>query len=325
MRPLVDQARALGLDGVALDRLRGQEPWEALEVPERVRRGDAMWRLALETSPDPAALPARYAALWRVEDLGALGLAMRSADTLGEALARLDRYNQLFLPAPMWRFERDPERLRAICLWAPPLDPVHVAVSVEFLVALLAELCAQLTGQRVPAVELCFQHEARGPFEALERAIGCPPAFGATRSSLCLPACALELPLRQADPAISALLLGELEALAVRPQRHDAGLLLERLRTTVSARLPAGPPAMPEIARRVGLSERTLRRRLAETGTTWEELVDQVREAAARAWVDEGEHSLAEVSYLLGYSEPSAFHRAFRRWTGMTPVAYRGR
>lgn len=323
MRVLVERAADLGLDGEVMRALRGPEEWDALEVPERIRRGDALWATALRTSPDPAALPARLARLYEPDDLGALGLAMRSADTLGEALERLSRYHVLFLPAPIWRFEQDKEALVARCVWDPPLLPLHVQVSVEFLSVLLAHLAERVCGRPVPVLELCFRHPARGPTTALQEALGVAPTFNASWSGLRVGREALGWRLDRADRTLSSFLLGELEALEARSDAGDARLLLERLRVTIRARLPDGPPPMTEAARRLGLSERTLRRRLGALGTTWEQLVDATREAAARELVRGSSYSLAEISYLLGFSEPSAFHRAFRRWTGQTPASFR--
>jgi len=82
---------------------------------------------------------------------------------------------------------------------------------------------------------------------------------------------------------------------------------------------------MSEIARQLGLSERTLLRRLAEEGVSYQDLVEQVRKAAAGRSLDESTLAIGETAYLLGYSEPAAFHRAFKRWYAMTPEHFRAR
>jgi len=82
---------------------------------------------------------------------------------------------------------------------------------------------------------------------------------------------------------------------------------------------------MSAIARQLGMSERTLHRRLAEDGASYQELLEEVRKAAASRYLDESPLAISEIAYLLGYSEPAAFHRAFKRWYATTPEHFRTR
>ena len=82
--------------------------------------------------------------------------------------------------------------------------------------------------------------------------------------------------------------------------------------------------SLPEVAKRLGVSDRTLHRRLADEGTSHSELLDEARRERAMILLADRSLSAAEISFLLGYSEPGAFFRAFKRWTGKTPGAYRG-
>jgi AraC-like DNA-binding protein len=87
--------------------------------------------------------------------------------------------------------------------------------------------------------------------------------------------------------------------------------------------LNAGHPSLERVAEHLGLSARTLQRKLQDLGTTHNELVDQIRHELATRYLAEKEMAICEVAYLLGFSEPSSFHRAFKRWTGTTPKDYR--
>lgn len=101
--------------------------------------------------------------------------------------------------------------------------------------------------------------------------------------------------------------------------------LYSRVEQAVAQSLHGGQPRVTQVARSLGMGERTLQRRLSERGLTFNDVVDQVRERLARQNVARDGVTLTEVAFLLGYSESSAFIRAFRRWTGETPRAYRKR
>jgi AraC-like DNA-binding protein len=95
-----------------------------------------------------------------------------------------------------------------------------------------------------------------------------------------------------------------------------------RVERLIADRLPDGGATLRASAAALGMSERTLQRRLHAEGTTFEDLVDGVRRARALAYLD-AQLPIAEVAYLLGYAEPSVFHRAFKRWTGRSPEVWR--
>jgi AraC-like DNA-binding protein len=115
----------------------------------------------------------------------------------------------------------------------------------------------------------------------------------------------------------------ERHADALQARVPDADSLAGRVRKCLIARLRDGEPEQPTIARALGLSERTLQRRLRAEHTTFAALLDQVRSELASMYLLDPQLAVFEVAYLLGFSEPSAFNRAFRRWTGKTPREFR--
>lgn len=102
----------------------------------------------------------------------------------------------------------------------------------------------------------------------------------------------------------------------------DADLLVE-LRQRIFEALPDGGATLDAIAAKLGFSERTLQRRLQEVRLNFQQLVEQLRFDTACRYLKHGELPLTEIGYRLGYSEPSAFSRAFRRWSGVSPLMYR--
>ena len=102
---------------------------------------------------------------------------------------------------------------------------------------------------------------------------------------------------------------------------HIGAAQLDRIRQILAEEMQKGVPALEQVARRLGTGERTLRRRLEENGTSFRALLDETRAELARGYVSDRDLPLCEVAFLLGFSEPSAFYRAFKRWTDTTPRA----
>ena len=132
----------------------------------------------------------------------------------------------------------------------------------------------------------------------------------------------LSLPMRSADPHLLALLtrLGD-ELLAARSSGKTP--LRSRVERLVLDGLPKGAPEAARLARALGLSERTLARQLSAEGTSYQQIVNELRRDTAKSYLSDPALSIGQVAYLLGYSEQSAFTTAFRRWTGESPRTYR--
>jgi AraC-like DNA-binding protein len=132
----------------------------------------------------------------------------------------------------------------------------------------------------------------------------------------------LERPVVKADPALSHLIERHAEALlaALPPPTQTAA---DRVRRILSSALRDGDATLAGAARKLKMSERSLQRRLADEGVTFDALLDEIRRDLALRYLADAKIAVAEVAYLLGYSEPSPFHRAFKRWTGRTPSEMR--
>ena len=150
---------------------------------------------------------------------------------------------------------------------------------------------------------------------------GCPVHFGTDRDALMVSRDSLEIPNRLGDDSVSRFfdshLDKELQALDQEPQ------LATRVRAQVSQRLSQGVPTISEVARSIGMSGRTLQRRLGDEGVTFQDTVDAARRELAERLLRVTDYSLAEVAFLTGFSEQSAFTRAFKRWAGQTPRSFR--
>src|SRR4029453_10500709 len=180
---------------------------------------------------------------------------------------------------------------------------------------------------------LRFRNEADGPFTAavsfnhslddpieFERILGCPVTLSAPWSGISLPLEVWRLPLRRRDPILRQVLEGHAnEILARLPAR--TGLALEVQRALTSS-VAGGDTRIQSIGRKFAMSARTRQRRLADEGVSYQKLLDDARKGAAGRYVTESTLAIGEIAYLLGYSEPAPFHRAFKRWYGRTPEGF---
>ncbi|MCB9592650.1 MAG: AraC family transcriptional regulator [Sandaracinaceae bacterium] len=265
---------------------------------------------------DDHALPFRYAASVRPEDFGAMGLAFKTASTLREALERLVRYVLVISDSLTYELAEDGR----LVMRGRPRHRRGARLANEGALAAVASLLRQVTDSRVPLVEVTFRHP--GPRSTREHRafFGCPVRFGAPDDALRFDARTLASPTRLADEGLSAYLLAQLEDLRDRQAEPS---LEARVQRAVADGLCDGPPSREAIARRLGMSERTLHRRLAEGGLSFRAVADRARREVAESLLNDAAHSLAEVAFLTGFSEQSAFSRAFKRWSGQTPLAFR--
>jgi AraC-like DNA-binding protein len=148
-----------------------------------------------------------------------------------------------------------------------------------------------------------------------------PTRFDAPRAALHLHGGVVDAVSRRADPLVASLLARN--AAMVVAAMPSVPTVQARVHEAVVRLLPQGLPAMNSVARALATSPRTLRRRLADEGLTFERVRDDALAAIARERLRDRRQSVAEVAYVLGFSEVRAFHRAFRRWTGQTPGEYR--
>ncbi|MGW2230008.1 AraC family transcriptional regulator [Streptomyces formicae] len=193
----------------------------------------------------------------------------------------------------------------------------------ECLVIIWHRLCSWLIGRRIPLRWAEFGHPPPPHKDEYELLFGCPVRFGAARTGAGFDPRWLAAPLVRDEAALDEMLRrAPFELLT----RHEYGTTVaEQVGRVLARALRTSPrlPSLGEIAARLAVSPATLRRRLAQEATSYQRLKDAVRRDAAIAGLVEGGEPIAVLAARLGFSEDTAFHRAFRRWTGTTPGAYR--
>jgi AraC-like DNA-binding protein len=273
-----------------------------------------------DRDPDGLRLPFRIGASMRCDEYGAFGLAWKSAPDLRGSLARAERYARVLSTVEVYTLNLT-EGGVLFTLDKAGDGSAGMILSNEASMASVLSIIQQVTTAPFAPRALLLRNMARGPAEVYERHFGCPVRFEAERNAFEIGNEELDTPNKLGDETIAQFfdqhLEGELAALA-----DDAGLE-QRVRIAVSQTLSEGVPTLTDIARALGMSGRTLQRRLADKGVSFQALVDLARRELAEQLLRETAYSLAEVAFLTGFAEQSGFTRAFKRWAGQTPRSYR--
>jgi AraC-like DNA-binding protein len=280
------------------------------------------WAEAVRLSGDPT-LSLRIA---RATPPGAFGIVeyvCRSAATLRDALTQWCRFLGILDSAVEVGLVDvgSQTALRVITESEAPAPASH-----ELCFALVVERARAMLPGPLGVAEVRFTHRVGEPEASRHRAFfGARVRFGARHTELVFDRDVLAVPLVTADPNLLEILLPAAEG--KRGQPSPEALLADQVRRALRAALCRDDANLDAIARRLGLTGRSLQRRLRDEGTSFQAVRDEIRRELADRYLGEG-MSLAEISFLLGFSEPSAFFRAFKRWTGRTPLerrAERGR
>jgi AraC-like DNA-binding protein len=309
-----------GIDPEQVFREVGLDPGHVRDPRARyaVTEGRAAWRRAAELIDNPC-FGLMAADVWRPTDFHGLGYAFLASPTLRTAIGRIVRYNSVVDSVIHFEATLDDSHLR---LTYRVMDPNITEVSAlqDGRLALVFSLCREAYGTELSPEEVSVTHPApdcRGDYFGLFR---CPVQFDAPKPELVLARAQVEAPL----PAASRELAIANDAVLsdyLRTLQHDD--IVSQVKNAIIERLPSGAPTAETIAKDLCMSARTLHRRLADAQTNFSEVLEAVRRELAEQYINDPMRPLSEIGFLLGFSEQSAFSRAFRRWTGQTPSAAR--
>jgi AraC-like DNA-binding protein len=320
LRPMFAGLRQLGADVEAIVARAGlsmqdlQDP--DLRIP--IEHAIVLSAIAAESVQDEA-FGLHLAELYRPGVFGVLDYLAYSSRTLHEALVYLCRYNRLLQDAAETLLEIEGDR---VVIWQRVLPGVFLpAALAEHAMANLIVIGRALTGADLVPLEVHFTHAAPPYAAEHARIFKTAVTFGSTRDAIVLATRDLERPLSHADPNLCSILDRHartlLEGLPHVPQFSS------RVREIVALELKAGALNAERMASLLAMSTRTLQRRLKEENTTFEDLVDDLRKTLTARYLEDPQMSVEQVALLVGYSEASAFRRAFRRWYGTSPTTYR--
>ena len=310
------------LDHAALLRSVGINPDSAVDPKQMIADGDyygLLERISIE-DPNAVELPLRTGGSMRCADYGAFGLAFKSALSLRGSYERSQRYARILTSVSTYDLEETDEGI-----WMRHYRDGDgrkgLLMSNEATLASVITISREVSTADVSPRRACFRHSAPASTVAHERFFGCEVVFDADGDALLFSKEVLDTPNRVGDASISKFFDTHLEEELAR--FDDDSSLEHRVRIQISQSLSEGIPKISDISRRLGMSGRTLQRRLSDQGHSFQTLVEEARRQLAERLLRQTQYSLAEIAYLTGFSEQSAFTRAFKRWAGQTPRSYR--
>lgn len=326
MRPILRCLLEMyGLDSAALARQAGIVVPVVLAPTDRISldKADALVELAIPLISDPA-FGLQVARCWHPANLGVLGYAWLSSSTLRTGLRRMERYHRLVGDRGATETEEVRQGIK-VRFWANRGDPAHVpvaAVAVDMAIALLFDMCRMNAGAALRPLAVSLRRKTPESTAPYERFFGCPVRFGAKENFFLLAREDADALLPSSNKQLATVFDTMLGAELALLDKSD---VIARCRAAVLEHLTSGEVSEEETAKLLHMSPRTLQRKLAEASLTYLQLVDATRRDLALRYIDDSARSLSDITFSLGFSQPSAFTRAFKRWTGSSPTDYRAR
>jgi len=311
-------AEGLGVGGLLAE--AGIDP-ALLEAPgarlesEKISR---LWELAAERSGNPAIGLAQHDVA-RPASFDVVGYTMMSCAHLRGAFERLIRYLLILSDALTMTMTEEPAGYRVAFVLLGGNRPVP-RQRIEFIFVTLIGFCRWISGREVHPLAIELPYPAPVDPAPYRAAFRCPVSFDAPRNSLLLGRADMTVPLPTSNPV-----LGELHDRFAGEylKRFDHAQTSYRAREVIIRRLPDGEPRRDQVAGELGMSERTLQRRLEQESTSFLQLLDNTRRELAEQYLGRLHLTLAQAAYLLGFADQRSFFRACRRWFEQSPGRYR--
>jgi len=256
-----------------------------------------------------------------LRDLGLLYYVMASSDTLGDALKRAARYSRITNEAIVLQYQeaREP-RLRLVYSGIPRHADFQ---QIEFCVVAMVRASRVLSGRRFFPKRVSISHVRSRGIAKFAGSLGKDLEFGSDADEIDFPAGSAKWTLVDADARLNKILLKTCEE-SLSPRKSNTGRFRTEVENAISPLLPHGQAKASIVAKKLGMSERTLTRRLAEEGVmTFNEILQQLKASLAIRYLEEDGIPISRIAWLLGFEEASSFSHACRRWTGKSPREFR--
>jgi AraC-like DNA-binding protein len=317
--PLLEYLENEGFElGAILD--RAGIPKSAREAPQTrlpQARFEALWRAAIEVTGDPA-IALRVSTLVKPSTLGIIGYLASASESRRNAFELVKGLTPLLWENFECELESDDQVAFIRCRAGS--NPRASRFTIQYSVGLTVAMSRALGSLRSDPLEARFSFPAPPYADEYERILRLPVRFDAGEDGVLFPISLMDSSNPSADAALRQLLQQYAADQLARIPSHPG--LAERVRATIRSMLPLGDLSADRVAARFSMSDRTLRRRLRDEGTSYREALDEVREELARRYLANEERGIDEIALLLGFSDASAFTKAFRRWTGQTPADF---
>jgi AraC-like DNA-binding protein len=281
------------------------------------RKFQALWHVASEVTGDPA-IALRVSTMVKANTLGIIGYLASASESRRNAFELVKGLTPLLWEDVECDLESGGEVAFIRCRTGSSPQASHF--TTEYAVGLTVTMSRVLGGGRSDPLEARFSHSAPAYADEYERILRLPIRFDAGEDGVLFPISMMDSLNPSADAALRQLL--ERYAADQLAKLPTSARFSQRIRACILSMLPLGGLTADTVAAQFSMSNRTLRRRLQEEATSYQEILDDVRADLARHYLTNEKRGIDEVAFLLGFSDPSAFSKAFRRWTGQTPADF---
>ncbi len=309
-----------GINSPALFAQAGLDPAQLADPNARydLEGTTALWALARQATGNPN-LGLDVGRNINQTTFHALGFSLMASRTLEDAFERLLRYFRIVSDAAELEFSACGDEYRfVIHPLARTQQPADEAI--DAMMSVIIRTCRLLAGPRFAATRVTFRRQKPEDTTVFEKVFRAPLRFAAEHTAIYMHRDTALEPL----PAANAELARHNDQiLAHYLTQLDKENLANRVHALLVEQMPNGEPSQERIARELHMSLRNLQRRLGAEGTSYTEILDSTRRQLALDYISSPRYSINEITYLLGYSDASSFHRAFKRWTGKSPRDYR--
>jgi AraC-like DNA-binding protein len=260
-----------------------------------------------------------FAERFNPKNIGPLVYAVLNSPTIGAGIQNVERYLHVYDSSAKWFFTAEGDRgyIRFV-LTGLGIEPLRQ--SNEHGMALVINTLRMMVGSQWAPQEVHFAHQAPEQTSEHHRIFRAPVLFGCETNALVIELSLAQRPVPAADQTLYLIMKQYLDQVLNELPQEDS--LFAAIRKTIAESMRDGSPELPRVAKKLAIGPRTLQRRLKEYGFDFKKLVEDTRQRFAVTYLKDRKNSLTEIAFLLGYSELSAFNRAFKRWTGTTPLDY---
>jgi AraC-like DNA-binding protein len=287
-----------------------------LEVPKQIR----ILELAAEALNDEL-LGFHLARNFDLREIGLVYYVIASSEKFADALLSAKRYSMIMNEGVRLNVTLD-DRTVAIALDYVEIDRQSDRHQIEFWLVTIVRICRQVTDTRLAPRHVRIRHRRDETPAELRSFFGCDVEFGAARDEIIFSGSVASLPIAARDNYLNDMLLRYADAaLADRPQERVS--LRSAVERILPQLLPHARVSASNVAQRLGISTRTLSRKLHVEGVAFLQILEETRAALAKRYLAEHDLPVSEIAWLLGYGEVSSFTNAFKRWTGVTPRQFR--
>ncbi len=256
----------------------------------------------------------------KIDDYGVLGLSWRTCSKAGEIFERSERYFQLLSNTYLFKVEKEGETSKVHLFRDAYRRGVELSNEATFSATVV--VLQAMTETDISPTSVSFKHGPPKDLKNYHSAFRCPILFNQPQNFIAYLTTDLETRTAKADISINKFLVERVEE-ETKGIEVSSLKIASDVESLIKDALPSGIPSILQIGKHMGMSSRTLTRRLSESGITFRELIKQTQVKISKDLLKNSSSSVGEIAFQTGFSEQSAFSRAFKRWTGQSPLEYR--